>query len=87
MPAHGPVGRHVVAFDRGGVIAVATRLPLGLARAGGWCDTALSLPVNEVKDLFTGRVYSGGETPLDDLLADYPVALLAPLTAAEEALS
>jgi (1->4)-alpha-D-glucan 1-alpha-D-glucosylmutase len=87
VPAHGPVGRHVVAFDRGGVIAVATRLPLGLARAGGWCDTALSLGVNEVKDLFTGRVYSGGEVPLDNLLADYPVALLAPPTAAEEASS
>ncbi|MBQ1037558.1 malto-oligosyltrehalose synthase [Micromonospora sp. C81] len=87
VPAHGPVGRHAVAFDRGGVIAVATRLPLGLARAGGWCDTALSLPVNEVTDLFTGRVYSGGETPLDDLLADYPVALLAPPTASVEAAS
>ncbi|MEV4121983.1 malto-oligosyltrehalose synthase [Micromonospora sp. NPDC049645] len=87
VPAHGPAGRHVVAFDRGGVIAVATRLPLGLARAGGWCDTALSLPVHEMKDLFTGRVYSGGETSLDNLLADYPVALLAPPTAAEEALS
>ncbi|MFI6783349.1 malto-oligosyltrehalose synthase [Micromonospora sp. NPDC050276] len=87
VPAHGPVGRHVVAFDRGGAITVATRLPLGLARAGGWCDTALSLPVHEMKDLFTGRVYSGGETSLDTLLADYPVALLAPLTAAEEAVS
>ncbi|SIM65945.1 malto-oligosyltrehalose synthase [Micromonospora cremea] len=85
VPAHGPVGRHVVAFDRGGAIAVATRLPLGLARAGGWCDTVLSLPVNEVKDLFTGRVYSGGETPLDDLLADYPVALLAPTASVEAA--
>ncbi|MFF0234033.1 malto-oligosyltrehalose synthase [Micromonospora sp. NPDC005254] len=85
VPAHGPAGRHVVAFDRGGAIAVATRLPLGLARAGGWRDTALSLGVNEVKDLFTGRVYSGGETSLDNLLADYPVALLAPLPAAEEA--
>ncbi|MEV4387225.1 hypothetical protein AB0J68_16155, partial [Micromonospora sp. NPDC049580] len=62
-----------------------SRLPLGLARAGGWRDTALSLGVNEVKDLFTGRVYSGGETSLDNLLADYPVALLAPLPAAEEA--
>ncbi|MGA4728619.1 malto-oligosyltrehalose synthase [Micromonospora taraxaci] len=87
VAAHGRVSRHVVAFDRGGAITVATRLPLGLARAGGWCDTALSLPVHEVKDLFTGRVYSGGETPLDNLLADYPVALLAPLTAAEEAAS
>ncbi|MEU7975352.1 malto-oligosyltrehalose synthase [Micromonospora sp. NPDC049089] len=87
LPAQGPVSRHAVAFDRGGVIAVATRLPLGLARVGGWCDTALSLPVHEMKDLFTGRVYSGGETPLDTLLADYPVALLAPPTAAEEAVS
>lgn len=87
VPAHGPLGRHALAFDRGGAIAVATRLPLGLARAGGWCDTVLSLPVNEMKDLFTGRVYSGGETPLDDLLADYPVALLAPPTASVEAAS
>ncbi|MEU7754277.1 malto-oligosyltrehalose synthase [Micromonospora sp. NPDC049171] len=87
VPAHGPQGRHVVAFDRGGAITVATRLPLGLARAGGWGDTALSLPVNEVTDLFTGRVYSGGETSLADLLADYPVALLAPPTAAVEAAS
>ena len=31
VPAHGPAGRHAVAFDRGGAIAVATRLPL---RAG-----------------------------------------------------
>jgi len=69
----------------GGAIAVATRLPLGLARAGGWRDTVLSLPVNEVKDLFTGRVYSGGETSLADLLADYPVALLAPPTDSAEA--
>ncbi|WP_410809464.1 malto-oligosyltrehalose synthase [Micromonospora sp. 067-2] len=87
VPAHGPAGRHVVAFDRGGAIAVATRLPLGLARAGGWRDTVLSLGVNEVKDLFTGRVYSGGETSLADLLADYPVALLAPPTASVEAAS
>ncbi|MET8354049.1 MULTISPECIES: malto-oligosyltrehalose synthase [unclassified Micromonospora] len=85
VPAHGPEGRFAVAFDRGGAIGVATRLPLGLARVGGWCDTVLSLPVNEVKDLFTGRVYSGGETSVADLLADYPVALLAPPTASVEA--
>jgi (1->4)-alpha-D-glucan 1-alpha-D-glucosylmutase len=87
VPAHGPAGRHAVAFDRGGAIAVATRLPLGLARAGGWRDTVLSLPVNEVTDLFTGRVYSGGETSLADLLTDYPVALLAPSTDSVEAAS
>ncbi|MEU6077163.1 malto-oligosyltrehalose synthase [Micromonospora sp. NPDC047074] len=87
VPAHGPAGRHAVAFDRGGAVAVATRLPLGLARAGGWAGTTLSLPVHEVTDLFTGRVYSGGETALADLLATYPVALLAPTTEAVEAAS
>ncbi|MER7472890.1 malto-oligosyltrehalose synthase, partial [Micromonospora sp. NPDC000018] len=80
-------GRHAVAFDRGGAVAVATRLPLGLARAGGWGDTTLSLPVHELTDLFTDRVYSGGETRLADLLATYPVALLAPTTESVEAAS
>ncbi|SCL72394.1 maltooligosyl trehalose synthase [Micromonospora citrea] len=85
VPAHGPAGRHAVAFDRGGAVAVATRLPLGLARAGGWRDTVLSLPVHELTDLFTGRVYSGGQVPLADLLATFPVALLAPTTESVEA--
>ncbi|RKN48588.1 malto-oligosyltrehalose synthase [Micromonospora endolithica] len=85
VPAHGPAARHAVAFDRGGAVAVATRLPLTLARAGGWGHTIVSLPVNAVTDLFTGRVYSGGEVPLADLLATYPVALLAPVAESVEA--
>src|SRR3712207_5089185 len=32
--AEGRVAEHVVAFDRGGVVAVATRLPVGLSRHG-----------------------------------------------------
>ncbi|WP_433393391.1 malto-oligosyltrehalose synthase [Micromonospora sp. KLBMP9576] len=87
VPAQGPAGRHALAFDRGGAIAVATRLPLGLARAGGWGDTTLSLPVHEMTDVFTGRVHGGGQTPLADLLATYPVALLAPTTESVEASS
>ncbi|MEU9509977.1 malto-oligosyltrehalose synthase [Micromonospora sp. NPDC048170] len=87
VPARGRAGRHAVAFDRGGAVAVATRLPLGLARAGGWGDTTLSLPVHEAIDLFTGRVYSGGETALADLLATCPVALLAPTIESGEAAS
>ncbi|MEV6812039.1 malto-oligosyltrehalose synthase [Micromonospora sp. NPDC051296] len=78
--AHGPAARHAVAFDRGGAIAVATRLPLGLAASGGWRDTTLQLPVKEVSCLFTGRVYSDGQVRLAELLASYPVALLAPIT-------
>lgn len=85
VPAHGPAGGHAVAFDRGGAVAVATRLPLRLARAGGWRDTRLSLPVHQVTDVFTGRVYSGSELLLHDLLSTYPVALLAPTDSVEAA--
>ncbi|MFC0004076.1 malto-oligosyltrehalose synthase [Micromonospora siamensis] len=85
VPVRGPGGAHAVAFDRGGAIAVATRLPLGLARAGGWRDTTLSLSVNQVTDMFTGRVYSGSELPVHDLLSTYPVALLAPTDSVEAA--
>ncbi|QLQ35527.1 malto-oligosyltrehalose synthase [Micromonospora robiginosa] len=85
VPARGPAGAHAVAFDRGGAVAVATRLPLRLARDGGWRDTTLSLPVHRMTDLFTGRVYSGAELLLDDLLSTYPVALLAPTEPVEAA--
>ncbi|MET7968951.1 malto-oligosyltrehalose synthase [Micromonospora sp. NPDC005305] len=85
VPAHGPAGAHAVAFDRGGAIAVATRLPLRLARAGGWRDTALAISGNSVTDVFTGRVYSGSELLMHDLLSTYPVALLAPTDSVEAA--
>ncbi|MFG3577374.1 malto-oligosyltrehalose synthase [Micromonospora chersina] len=85
VPAHGPAGAHAVAFDRGGVIAVATRLPLRLARAGGWGDTTLAISGNSVTDVFTGRVYSGSELLMQDLLSTYPVALLAPTDSVEAA--
>ncbi|MEU9743252.1 malto-oligosyltrehalose synthase [Micromonospora chersina] len=85
VPAHGPAGAHAVAFDRGGVIAVATRLPLRLARAGGWGDTTLAISGNSVTDVFTSRVYSGSELLMQDLLSTYPVALLAPTDSVEAA--
>ena len=73
--AHGPRAEHVVAFDRGGAITVATRLPLALAVAGGWSDTVLELPPGNYTDALTGLSWAG-EVPLADLLAGYPVALL-----------
>ncbi|MEU7574350.1 malto-oligosyltrehalose synthase [Micromonospora sp. NPDC049240] len=85
LPARGPAAAHAVAFDRGGAIAVATRLPVRLARDGGWRGTTLSLPVHPVTDVFTGRVYSGEEVLLEDLLSTCPVALLAPTDPAEAA--
>ncbi|HSU03681.1 MAG TPA: malto-oligosyltrehalose synthase [Nocardioides sp.] len=73
VPATGPAADHVVAFDRGGAITVATRLPIGLARAGGWGDTTLDLPDGTWHDLLTGTRTDGR---LADLLAVHPVALL-----------
>ena len=48
----------MLAFDRGGALTVATRLPVGLA-ARGWGDTVLPLPDGRWADLLTGREYAG----------------------------
>jgi (1->4)-alpha-D-glucan 1-alpha-D-glucosylmutase len=67
-----------VAFDRGEVVGVATRLPIGLERIGGWGDTTVQLAARRVVDVLTGRLFEGGTVHLGDLLEIYPVALLAP---------
>ncbi|MDJ1115484.1 malto-oligosyltrehalose synthase [Microbacterium dauci] len=81
MTIVGEAANHAVAFDRGGVVAVATRLPVGLVARGGWGDTALLRHHGETVDLLTGRRFTGDAVPLTELLADYPVALLAPVDA------
>jgi (1->4)-alpha-D-glucan 1-alpha-D-glucosylmutase len=63
-------------MDRGGVIAVATRLPVALARRGGWGDTVLLHRDLPVQDALTGRRFDGGPILMADLLDTYPVALL-----------
>jgi (1->4)-alpha-D-glucan 1-alpha-D-glucosylmutase len=74
--AEGRVSEHVLAFDRGGVVAVATRLPLGLSRHGGWLDTTLSLDGHTWTEVFTNTSYGGNRLAVADLLHTYPVALL-----------
>ncbi|MBG0568896.1 malto-oligosyltrehalose synthase [Actinoplanes aureus] len=74
--ADGRVGEHVLAFDRGGVVAVATRLPVGLSRHGGWHDTALSLDGHSWTEVFTNTSYGGNRLSVAELLQTYPVALL-----------
>ncbi|WP_448627969.1 malto-oligosyltrehalose synthase [Geodermatophilus sp. URMC 64] len=78
VEAAGSASGHVVAFDRGGAVSVATRLPVGLAALGGWGDTALQLPNGAWRDLFTGAraVSDAAGAPLADVLARLPVALL-----------
>jgi (1->4)-alpha-D-glucan 1-alpha-D-glucosylmutase len=77
VAATGVAADHVVAFDRGGVVPVATRLPVGLS-ATGWGDTALRLPTGAWRDLLTGgRFVSDAEgLPVAGLLERLPVALL-----------
>jgi len=74
LPAEGDASDHMIAFDRGGAITLATRLPATLARRGGWGDTHMTLPYLCV-DLLTGRSFSGS-VQLADLMATLPVALL-----------
>ncbi len=74
--ASGPASDHLIGFDRGGMITLATRLPIGLAAAGGWRDTTVQIARPSL-DVLTGRRW-GGIVALDDLFVSYPVALLAP---------
>lgn len=79
----GSAAQHAIAFDRGGALAVATRLPVALARLGAasgspWDDTVLLRHGGPTTDLFTGRTWRGHEIGLGDLMDVYPVALLVP---------
>jgi len=75
LPVDGPMHKHLVAFDRGGAVTVATRLPVGLAAAGGWGEAVLALPPGQYRDAFTGTRHTG-EVLVADVLGHYPVALL-----------
>jgi len=85
LAAAGDAAGHAVVFARGGhLVTVATRLPGGLRRRGGWGGTLLPLPAGVEAtdgwvDLLTGLVYQGESVLLSDLTQRLPVALLTPL--------
>jgi malto-oligosyltrehalose synthase/malto-oligosyltrehalose trehalohydrolase len=79
LEAAGVAAEHVLAFSRGGAITVVTRLPVGLARAGGWRDTTLRLPEGRWRDLISGSLVTTDaqrSVLLAELLDRFPVALL-----------
>lgn len=76
MTTVGAASGHAIAFDRGGALTVATRLPVGLAASGGWGDTVLLRHSGSTTDALTGRTFEGSTIRLDELLRTYPVALL-----------
>lgn len=83
MTADGPAAEHLLAFDRGGAITLATRLPVGLAARGGWGGTTVTVPPGRWCDAVAGCRVAAGAAPghpvtLDvaEVMARYPVALL-----------
>jgi (1->4)-alpha-D-glucan 1-alpha-D-glucosylmutase len=85
LAAQGPADGHAFAFSRGPaseLVAVVTRLPVGLASRGGWSEgpsgTVLPLPAGPGRwtDVLTGYAVDEQAPALSRLLATYPVALL-----------
>ncbi|GAA1283181.1 malto-oligosyltrehalose synthase [Pseudonocardia aurantiaca] len=79
LPAEGPAAEHAVAFARSAsLVAVATRLPVGLEARGGWGDTVLPLPegTTDWHDVISGAPVDGSAPRLATVLERYPVALL-----------
>ncbi len=76
LEGSGPASDHLIAYDSGGAITLATRLPFGLEQRGGWNNTEVMLPDGHYRDAFTDALFSGGVVRVADVLATYPVALL-----------
>jgi (1->4)-alpha-D-glucan 1-alpha-D-glucosylmutase len=79
VSVHGAAADHAVAIGRGeDLVLVVTRFALRLAGAGGWRDTAVTLPAGRWRCALTGQVLEVGRDalPLVDVLTDWPVALL-----------
>jgi len=82
---------HALAFGRAAgegpieAVTVATRLAHGLAQRGGWGEAWIALPPGRWRDALSGREVTGGQTPLDTLLDDWPVALLVRVGDQEDA--
>ncbi|QHN04278.1 malto-oligosyltrehalose synthase [Granulicella sp. WH15] len=66
---------HVIAYLRAdAVLTVAPRLTTTLA--GKWEKTAVSIPKGKWRNRLTEAVFHGGVVPVEDLLKEFPVALL-----------
>ena len=69
----GPAAEHVLAFDRGGVVTVVTRLPVGLEATAAGATPTLDAARGSVADVLD-RSVDDARPRARDLLADYPVA-------------
>jgi (1->4)-alpha-D-glucan 1-alpha-D-glucosylmutase len=77
IAADGHASRHLLAYARGDdLIVLATRLPLGLERDGGWQGTSFPLADGDWTDVISGTAVRGGSVGVSAVLGRYPVALL-----------
>jgi (1->4)-alpha-D-glucan 1-alpha-D-glucosylmutase len=80
LTSTGTAADHVVAFERGTgearVATVAPRLPLTLARAGGWRDTRIDLAGGRWHDVLSSTDVTGGDVLVSELTERFPMALL-----------
>jgi (1->4)-alpha-D-glucan 1-alpha-D-glucosylmutase len=77
----GAASGHVLAFARGGALAVVVprlvaRLGGGTWGAGAWGDTSVALPGGDWTDVLTGEQVTGGSVSMETLLRRFPVAVL-----------
>ena len=83
LPVKGTKCAHAVAYLRGAnVVTVAPRLTL--RRAEGWGTTAVVLPHGTWTNRLTGVTLEAGNHSLDEILKDFPVALLVRDEAGEQ---
>ncbi|WP_278045279.1 malto-oligosyltrehalose synthase [Actinomadura roseirufa] len=76
--ALGPGAEHVVAFLRGAAVTLATRLPMGLERRGGWAGTQVELGGQGWRDVLSGAEHEGSVLDAGAVFERLPVALLVP---------
>ncbi|MEO3828532.1 malto-oligosyltrehalose synthase [Actinomadura sp. B10D3] len=78
VAVRGPGAEHVVGFTRGEAVALATRLPVGLERRGGWKGTRVDVRGQGWRDVLTGCTHMGPFLDASRLFEHLPVALLVP---------
>lgn len=78
VTAGGPAAEHVIGFARGEAVALATRLPVGLERRGGWGRTRVDVVQQGWRDVLTGCTHMGPVLDAARVFEHLPVALLVP---------
>ena len=75
LPFQGAKANHAIGYLRGASVAtIVPRLPFLLR--GEWADTVAALPKGLWTNRLTGAQLEGGDIHIQDLLRDFPVALL-----------